>query len=62
MTWFVRLEPPSARDAPLLGGSLIELLAEEQGETEQALACYAEALREGYRWHEFGDVNLLLAR
>jgi S-adenosylmethionine:tRNA ribosyltransferase-isomerase len=25
-------------------------------------ACYAEALREGYLWHEFGDVNLLLSR
>src|SRR5262249_912440 len=23
---------------------------------------YAEALREGYLWHEFGDINLLLAR
>lgn len=23
-------------------------------------ACYAEALRTGYRWHEFGDLNLLL--
>lgn len=23
-------------------------------------ACYAEALREGYLWHEFGDLNLLL--
>lgn len=23
---------------------------------------YAEALRGRYRWHEFGDVNLLLAR
>lgn len=23
-------------------------------------ACYAEALRAGYRWHEFGDLNLLL--
>jgi S-adenosylmethionine:tRNA ribosyltransferase-isomerase len=22
--------------------------------------CYAEAIREGYLWHEFGDVNLLL--
>jgi S-adenosylmethionine:tRNA ribosyltransferase-isomerase len=22
--------------------------------------CYAEALAGGYRWHEFGDVNLLL--
>jgi S-adenosylmethionine:tRNA ribosyltransferase-isomerase len=25
-------------------------------------ACYAEALRTGYLWHEFGDVNLLLSR
>ena len=24
--------------------------------------CYAEALRERYLWHEFGDVNLLLSR
>jgi S-adenosylmethionine:tRNA ribosyltransferase-isomerase len=24
--------------------------------------CYAEALRTGYLWHEFGDTNLLLAR
>jgi len=24
------------------------------------LACYTEAVREGYLWHEFGDVNLLL--
>jgi S-adenosylmethionine:tRNA ribosyltransferase-isomerase len=23
-------------------------------------ACYAEAVAEGYLWHEFGDVNLLL--
>jgi S-adenosylmethionine:tRNA ribosyltransferase-isomerase len=22
--------------------------------------CYAEAAARGYRWHEFGDVNLLL--
>jgi S-adenosylmethionine:tRNA ribosyltransferase-isomerase len=22
--------------------------------------CYAEAIRERYLWHEFGDVNLLL--
>ncbi|GAB3873296.1 hypothetical protein GCM10027610_140220 [Dactylosporangium cerinum] len=22
--------------------------------------CYAEAVRDGYLWHEFGDVNLLL--
>ena len=25
-------------------------------------ACYAEAEARGYRWHEFGDVNLLLRR
>jgi S-adenosylmethionine:tRNA ribosyltransferase-isomerase len=25
-------------------------------------ACYSEALREGYLWHEFGDINLLLRR
>ena len=25
-------------------------------------ACYAEALRRGYLWHEFGDINLLLDR
>ena len=24
--------------------------------------CYAEALRRGYLWHEFGDINLLLRR
>jgi len=24
------------------------------------MACYAEAVRAGYLWHEFGDVNLLL--
>jgi S-adenosylmethionine:tRNA ribosyltransferase-isomerase len=24
-------------------------------------ACYAEALRTGYLWHEFGDINLLLS-
>jgi S-adenosylmethionine:tRNA ribosyltransferase-isomerase len=24
--------------------------------------CYAEALRAGYLWHEFGDINLLLPR
>ena len=23
-------------------------------------ACYARAAAAGYRWHEFGDVNLLL--
>jgi S-adenosylmethionine:tRNA ribosyltransferase-isomerase len=23
-------------------------------------ACYAEALRLGYLWHEFGDLNLIL--
>jgi S-adenosylmethionine:tRNA ribosyltransferase-isomerase len=22
--------------------------------------CYAEALRDGYLWHEFGDLNVLL--
>jgi S-adenosylmethionine:tRNA ribosyltransferase-isomerase len=22
--------------------------------------CYAEALRDGYLWHEFGDINVLL--
>jgi len=22
--------------------------------------CYAEAVERGYRWHEFGDVHLLL--
>jgi S-adenosylmethionine:tRNA ribosyltransferase-isomerase len=22
--------------------------------------CYAEAAERGYRWHEFGDVHLLL--
>jgi hypothetical protein len=37
--------PPSARDAPLLGGSLIELLAEEQGET--AVARLAARLHTG---------------
>ncbi|HKD98755.1 MAG TPA: S-adenosylmethionine:tRNA ribosyltransferase-isomerase [Micromonosporaceae bacterium] len=30
---------------------------------ERLLAdCYAEALRGGYLWHEFGDINLLLPR
>ena len=24
--------------------------------------CYASAIAEGYLWHEFGDLNLLLAR
>jgi S-adenosylmethionine:tRNA ribosyltransferase-isomerase len=28
---------------------------------ELLAACYAEALRTGYLWHEFGDINLLLA-
>jgi S-adenosylmethionine:tRNA ribosyltransferase-isomerase len=28
--------------------------------TELLAACYAEALSNGYLWHEFGDVNLLL--
>jgi S-adenosylmethionine:tRNA ribosyltransferase-isomerase len=23
-------------------------------------ACYAEAVRAGYLWHEFGDLNLIL--
>ena len=25
-------------------------------------ACYQEALRTGYLWHEFGDINLLMQR
>ena len=39
--------------------SHLQLLAAVAG--EQLLArCYAEAMAEGYRWHEFGDLNLLL--
>jgi S-adenosylmethionine:tRNA ribosyltransferase-isomerase len=29
--------------------------------TELVSRCYDEALAGGYRWHEFGDLNLLLA-
>jgi len=39
--------------------SHLDMLAAVAG-TELLSACYAEALRAGYLWHEFGDVNLLL--
>ena len=29
-------------------------------DSEVLRRCYAEAVAHGYRWHEFGDVNLLL--
>ena len=38
---------------------LLMLTAVAGGELLEA--CYAEALAAGYLWHEFGDVNLLLA-
>ena len=36
-----------------------DLLAAVAG-TELVAACYAQAAATGYRWHELGDVNLLL--
>jgi S-adenosylmethionine:tRNA ribosyltransferase-isomerase len=39
--------------------SHLSMLAAVVG-TDLLDACYAEAVRERYRWHEFGDVNLLL--
>jgi S-adenosylmethionine:tRNA ribosyltransferase-isomerase len=39
--------------------SHLDLLAAVAG-TELLDACYAQAAAAGYRWHEFGDVNLLL--
>jgi S-adenosylmethionine:tRNA ribosyltransferase-isomerase len=41
--------------------SHLQLLAAVAGEPLLA-RCYAEAVAGGYRWHEFGDLNLLLAR
>lgn len=41
--------------------SHLEMLKAIAGEPLVA-ACYAEALRRGYLWHEFGDINLLLDR
>ncbi len=40
--------------------SHLDMLTAIAGEKLLA-ACYAEALRGGYLWHEFGDTNLLLA-
>ena len=39
--------------------SHLEMLKAIAGERLVA-ECYAEALREGYLWHEFGDINVLL--
>jgi S-adenosylmethionine:tRNA ribosyltransferase-isomerase len=39
--------------------SHLDMLTAIAGERLMA-RCYAEALREGYLWHEFGDINLLL--
>ncbi|GIJ46936.1 S-adenosylmethionine:tRNA ribosyltransferase-isomerase [Virgisporangium aliadipatigenens] len=39
--------------------SHLDMLAAIAG-TDLLDRCYAEAVREGYLWHEFGDVNLLL--
>jgi S-adenosylmethionine:tRNA ribosyltransferase-isomerase len=41
--------------------SHLDLLAAVAGEPLLA-RCYAEAVAAGYLWHEFGDLNLLLAR
>jgi S-adenosylmethionine:tRNA ribosyltransferase-isomerase len=41
--------------------SHLDLLTAVAGEALLA-RCYAEAVAGGYRWHEFGDLNLLLAR
>jgi S-adenosylmethionine:tRNA ribosyltransferase-isomerase len=41
--------------------SHLDILTAIAGESLLA-DCYAEALRCGYLWHEFGDINLLLAR
>jgi S-adenosylmethionine:tRNA ribosyltransferase-isomerase len=41
--------------------SHLQLLAAVAGERLLA-RCYAEAEAEGYRWHEFGDLNLLLRK
>jgi S-adenosylmethionine:tRNA ribosyltransferase-isomerase len=41
--------------------SHLEMLKAIAGERLIA-ACYAEALRRGYLWHEFGDINVLLDR
>jgi S-adenosylmethionine:tRNA ribosyltransferase-isomerase len=41
--------------------SHLEMLKAIAGERLIA-ACYAEALRQGYLWHEFGDINVLLDR
>jgi S-adenosylmethionine:tRNA ribosyltransferase-isomerase len=41
--------------------SHLQLLTAVAGESLLA-ACYAEAVAGGYRWHEFGDLNLLLRR
>jgi S-adenosylmethionine:tRNA ribosyltransferase-isomerase len=41
--------------------SHLALLTAVAGEALLA-RCYAEAVAGGYRWHEFGDVNLLLGR
>lgn len=41
--------------------SHLDLLVAVAGE-ELVARCYAEAVSAGYRWHEFGDVNLLLRR
>ena len=38
------------------------LLVEAVAGAELVGAAYAEALRERYRWHEFGDSCLLLPR
>jgi S-adenosylmethionine:tRNA ribosyltransferase-isomerase len=41
--------------------SHLQLLSAVAGEPLLA-RCYAEAVAGGYRWHEFGDLNLLLGR
>lgn len=41
--------------------SHLQLLTAVAGEPLLA-ACYAQAVARGYRWHEFGDLNLLLRR
>ncbi|HUR85977.1 MAG TPA: S-adenosylmethionine:tRNA ribosyltransferase-isomerase [Solirubrobacteraceae bacterium] len=38
------------------------LMLEAVGGAELVAASYDEALRAGYRWHEFGDVHLILPR
>jgi S-adenosylmethionine:tRNA ribosyltransferase-isomerase len=53
-------------DGPLTGfhrpcASRLDMLAATTGGPRPLRRSYTEALDCGYLWHEFGDVNLLLA-